>query len=495
MRWRADSLRGRLVIGLVWAILGIWLIGVFVQYRLLAREQTGIWDASLRQIGRQILLSLPAVDLPAGVAPARLALPPSSGATPTSPHVEARPADFVYQFWREDGRLILSSVGAPPEPLAPLDFRRDEGFENAVHAGETWRVYSVTDASGTVQLQLAKAERAYAALAASWLTNSLMVTIGLIAILATLAWWIVSRTLAPAARLGAALQQRAPLDLRPVDTGPLPRELRPMIVSFNGLLSRHDAALAGERRFIADAAHELRTPLAALKAQAQAVARADSLARCRAELRPLVEGIERASRLSEQMLDLAHVDALGEQGLSPQPIHELVALVVHDYAAAARDRGQRLLLRAEPFDAPVAVDALGVLVRNLVDNAIRYAGPGATIEILCEGGAAGPARLVVRDDGPGVPAAERERIFDRFYRVAGVAERGSGIGLSLVARIAQLHQGRARAGAGPAGRGLVVTVEWPLPAVHTDGPRVPERGRPWFARDVDPGRGATTDMG
>ena len=452
MKPRIDSLRARLVIGLMTAILVVWAIGMVVQYRVVAREQTGVWDASLQAIGRQILLSLPQVDDNTRAQSGDLALPP------TLKKGKGWGASFIYQAWRRDGAAILRSSGAPGPPMTALDFNADERFSTFEHGGERWRIYAVVDATRQVQVQLAKSERAYAETMAAWLGSSLLLSFGLMAVLGSVAWWVVTRTLAPTARLGLALQQREPLDLRPVPTDHLPCELRPMITSFNAVLARLDDALQGERRFLADAAHELRTPLAVLRAQAQGVERAADLQQCRQAMRPLVDGIERTTRLSEQLLDLARVDALEDNGLARHPIHELLALVAHDFAAAARRRNQRLLLMTAPCEATVAVDALGVLLRNLIDNAIRHAGTGARIEVVCHQVGTGGIRIEVRDDGPGVPEAERERVFDRFYRLAGTHERGGGIGLSLVRRVAELHRAELEAGPGLDGRGFAVSL-------------------------------------
>jgi signal transduction histidine kinase len=245
-------------------------------------------------------------------------------------------------------------------------------------------------------------------------------------------------------------------------TGRVPTELRPLIGAFNTLLVRVDDAMKAEHQFIADAAHELRTPLAALHVQADVALLASTLERKDEALRKLLDIAQRSHRLAEQLLDLARLDA-GLHALSVQRIDllELANHVVSEFAVRAADRGTRLSIDGTSCWVHCDVDEMGILIRNLVDNALRHGRADGTVEVTCSHLVRDDGMhpvLEVVDDGPGVPESERDAIFERFYRAQGSVVRGSGIGLSLVARIAELHEASIEAGAGAGGAGLRVRV-------------------------------------
>ncbi len=469
----AASLRIRLLVGLMLAILGFTVVWFGCQAMLMSSQHTGRWDESMQAVGQQVLLSMPEV-LPAGSSEPAYSLPPQT---------RLQPQLMSYQVWLRNGRSVLRSVGSPNTPLVPLRFDSPEGFHMATIDGIDWRVYTLNDASGQIQVQIGKSQPQLLSLLMLWLGTSVGTVLLLMALLGVVTWLIICWSLAPVEASRTAMLERGPLDLKPLAVHELPTEVKPLVESFNALLLRLESALQGERRFLADAAHELRTPLAALMAQAQLVKSANTLEESHASLTPLISGIERSARLTEQLLDLARLDAAAPPGAQPEvAVHEIVSLVVRDYDSTAQAASQRLLLHAEPCSARVDVDAVGVLLRNLLDNALRYAGAGARVEIMCREQAEGCLVLSVRDDGPGVPEAERERIFDRFYRVPGTPGRGSGIGLSLVARIARLHEATLEVSEGLDGRGLGITLRFV--STRVAGPQE--------TRAPGPQRGATT---
>ena len=273
----------------------------------------------------------------------------------------------------------------------------------------------------------------------------------------------VGFSLRPLRRLTDDLATRAPTRLTPIADTDTPREIVPLIRRLNALFGEIDRALENERRFTADASHELRTPLAALKAQAQvALAAADGSER-RHALEQIVLGCDRASHLVTQLLTLARLDAGGgtaTQALALRPIAEEVLAGAAGEAIAgacelvlgegdARVKGDPALLRA--------------LLRNLVDNALRHAGATQIELAITESGTR--AALTVTDNGRGIAADERDRVMQRFYRIASAdssASLGSGLGLSIVKRIVELHGGQMQIGDGPHGRGLAVRVNLPL---------------------------------
>jgi signal transduction histidine kinase len=434
------TLRGRLLGVLVAAFLAFWLLWVALWTVFMKRDGTGLWDSSLAVNAQQIARTMPhEADLVAGSPLVGLAA-----------NVWMRD-DMIYQVWSQ-GRLVVRSVDAPADPIKP-DFV--DGFGERDLAGERHRVFAVSDATRGIQVQAAKS-RSHFEQIARWLIGATLTTVGLLLALLAVALWLGIRwSLKPVDALRKAVGARGAFDLAPLPTARLPTELRGLVDTFNAQLERLDGAVQRERRFVADAAHELRTPLAVLSAQAQVALRADDVAEKNAAIALLADGIDRSARLSEQLLDLARLDAKTDTAKRRRvDLAELAELVARDYAASARRRGQQIVLATEPSVLEADVDELGILLRNLIDNALRYAGDGARVEVHCLPRERG-IELVVADDGPGVAPAERERIFDRFYRVAGSGERGSGIGLSLVARIAASHGATIAVGDG---RGFRVSV-------------------------------------
>lgn len=282
------------------------------------------------------------------------------------------------------------------------------------------------------------------------------------------AWLVVGHGLKPLTALAAAIEARGHDNLAPVPELDLPKEARVLVSKINDLLGRLERAMAAQRRFVADAAHQLRTPLATVLLHAERAERADDRDAARTALRGLHSAVARAARLSQQLLALARA----EPGTGGPP-----AMMPVDLAGLARDVGEEwiptALERRIDFgflapEQPVIVSGnaglLGELMSNLIDNALRYCGPQSRVTLSV---AAAPAPvLAVEDDGPGVPEAERERVFERFYRAGGNAAAGCGLGLAIVREIATLHRAVARVTPGAGGRGARFTVEFPMAAVR-----------------------------
>ncbi|MGA0609240.1 ATP-binding protein [Caldimonas sp. KR1-144] len=462
MTARLGSLRVRLLLGLLAAVGGVWLLWIGVQWLMLRHESSGWWDRWLRNAGQELLRSMPAT-LHEDVDRLR-----EGGGYRLPPGIAAQRDAVSFQIWSTDGRLLLRSPDAPPTPLIPIDAAKPDAIDLVTVNGDLWRAYAVSDAGSKIVVQVAKSRAQIAHQLALWAFSGIAVAAAMVLLLGAVAWAIVRWSLRPVNEVRSALVRRDSLDMRPVPTQQVPDELRPLIRAFNQLLARLDTALQSERRLIADAAHELRTPLAVLMAQAELARSAETLEQARDAITPLMRGIERSSRLTEQLLDMARVDASSAEDERPEvALHELVAHVAQEFAELARRERKTLQVEVEACVVRGDVDAIGVLVRNLVDNALRHGGTSVRVAISCRmaerDGQARPM-LVVEDDGIGVPAAERERIFDRFYRVPGTPGSGSGIGLSLVARVAQLHRALIDVGAGVDGRGTRVKVWFPRAA-------------------------------
>jgi two-component system sensor histidine kinase QseC len=316
--------------------------------------------------------------------------------------------------------------------------------------------------------------------------RSLLVPLGIaLPLLAVALWLAVGMSLRPLRNLGSEVATRDPGNLAPLHLGVPPAEVAPLVDNLNRLFARVRESIEHEKRFTADAAHELRTPIAALRAQAQVALGAASDGERQRALAQVIAGCDRATRLVAQLLTLARLEPASAD--RPTERCDLVAIardVVAESAPAALAKSIDIALDA-PASAPVRGNAglLAVLVRNLVDNAIRYCPAGATVRIVIVDVATG-VELRVADNGPGVPPETLARLGERFFRQPGRSEPGSGLGLSIVRRIAELHDAPVAFGANAEGNGLVVSVRFraerhvPDASFRRAGPRISPAARP-----------------
>jgi two-component system, OmpR family, sensor kinase len=366
-------------------------------------------------------------------------------------------ADFIVQIWDVFGRSVVYLS----RPGLPAFNRPNGGYANFDFNGEPWRVYGLETVDGVIQV--AQPVRLQQAIARSSALRVAIPVLLLVPILGIAIVLVVQRGLRPLQRLASEVQTRQVSSLTPVETANLPAEVAPLVQELNRLLSRVDSALSIQRAFIADAAHELRSPLTAVRLQVQLLDRATDEAAAREARTRLGEAIDRAAHMIEQLLTLARSeprDATGD--LKPVPLETPAAEAISDMHALAQSRHIELELRAEP-DVWVRGDpaALRTLTRNLVDNAVRYTPEHGKVEVYIHSTPAG-ATLEVLDSGPGIPEGDRARAFDRFYRRAAAPEGGSGLGLAIVKAIAERHGARIVLDAAPLG-GLRAAVTFPSP--------------------------------
>ncbi|MGB0129929.1 MAG: ATP-binding protein [Rhodocyclaceae bacterium] len=364
----------------------------------------------------------------------------------------------VFQIWDAGGNLRLRSAGSPKRRLSP----QEQGFSDVLLEDDSWRVFSLRDPGKRFVVQVGEHEHFRDELAEKIAENMLSPLKIALPVLAFLLWIGVGRGLAPLAEINRQLARRAPDRLEAVDAGSAPAEVRPLVITLNKLLEKVRTALENERRFTADAAHELRTPLAALKTQAQVALAARDVASRQHALRQVLTGCDRASHLVEQMLTLARLDPqAGTPTLQPVDLRRVAAEVIGDLTEAALAKDIDLGLDGnEALMASGDGAMLAVLLRNLVDNAVRYTPRGGTVAVGLQARPEGPA-LVVTDNGPGIATDDRERVGRRFYRVLGTGENGSGLGLSIVQRICELHGARLSLEPADQERGLRVVVAFP----------------------------------
>jgi signal transduction histidine kinase len=451
------SLRGRLVLLLVSLALLAALGIALASYRSVLRDTDEIFDYQLQQ------MALSLRDQGAVPEAQRTAL-----ADPT--------LDYVIQVWTSDGSVTYAS-----HPNRRLPSSVTLGFANVEIEGRAWRIYSTLARDRVVRVAQPLAVRQSRAAATA--RRSVIPVLVAAPLIALAMWWLVSLSLAPLGRLTAAVRRRDTESLAPLDGTGLPSEIAPLVEAINALLARLGAALQAQRAFVADAAHELRSPLTALKLQLELVQRAPDAASRADALRELSAGMERAQHLLGQLLALARAEPGGAQAdRVSTDLAEVARQAAADTVPLAAAHGVELALDA-PLAVPVHGDpaALRILARNLIDNAVRYAAPAALAPASASAGDsdgapasaqvqvrvtrtadAAHALLRVDDSGPGIPAEDRARVFDRFYRRDGSGDStGSGLGLAIVQAIAQRHGARIELGDAPLG-GLRVELRLPL---------------------------------
>lgn len=391
------------------------------------------------------------------------AVPPRALGPMPPPRLEGLVADedVVIQIWDASGLRIYAShaVTALPGLARP-------GFSDVPGEGGGWRVYAVPVAGSVVQVAQPLAARE----ALAWRTavSTVAPLLVLLPLLGALLWIGLGRGLAPLRRLAGDAGARDADALRPFDETGLDDELRPLVRALNGLLARLGGAIDAQRGFVADAAHALRTPLAALTLQAEAARRAGDDAALDAALDDLRAGLRRANRLVEQLLTLARQapEAAAAGARSPVALAALARAAVVDASVGAEARGVDLgLAQAADIVVDGDADALRILLDNLVDNALRHAPAGSAVDVSVTADGA----LAVEDRGPGLPAEELDAVFERFRRGRAAIGTGSGLGLAIVRGIAERHGARATL-ANRDGGGLRAEVRWPAEAVRHGPP-------------------------
>ena len=426
------SLRRRLLWLVLAAIAFASLLQASSAYRTALQQADAMFDYHLEEVARSV-----------------------HGGLPLAAQGAASTYDFVVQIWGPDGAQIYRSKGRTLPTKAVL------GFSDVSVDGVRYRVYSLNTPQQTIQIAQdldARQARARslalkAVLPVALLAPLLMVAVG----------WLISRSLAPVNRMRSQVAGRAADDLAPLPEAGLPEEVLPLVQEINLLFGRVRGAFAAQQNFVSDAAHELRSPLTALKLQAQALARAQDAAGRDTAIARLNDGIERAIQLVGQLLVLARED--GERGATAQwqnvDLQSLARQAVADVLPQAQARGvdvglvteTDVALRGQP-------EPLHILLRNLLDNAIKYSPEGGQVDISLAQVDGAPV-LTVEDNGPGIPEAERERVFDRFYRLPGAQAQGSGLGLAIVKAIAARHGAQVIASKSERLGGLKVEVRFP----------------------------------
>jgi two-component system sensor histidine kinase QseC len=338
-----------------------------------------------------------------------------------------------------------------------------EGYSETNDSDGRWRHFSQWNDDHSLQVQVSESHRVRDELIGQIAWRLLVPALFGLPIIGVWVWLVTRQGFTSLDGIAKQIASRDPQQLHAVTPAAAPKEIKPLLDALNGLFQRVEHTLEAERRFTADAAHELRTPLAALLAQVQVALRARDAEERDRSLDQLQSGLTRASHLVDQMLQLARLDP--ESGLpDPQPVD--LGLLAESVCA---DIGPQILAKNLDFDlaaAPACIvtgqaDWLRVLIRNLVDNAVRYTPDGGVVRVSVSQDDGG-CRFTVSDNGPGIPPEARELVLRRFHRLDQGKQPGSGLGLAIVARIAELHRADFQLGQSDITKGLIVAVQFPV---------------------------------
>jgi two-component system OmpR family sensor kinase len=424
---------------LVWLLLGL-VVAVAAAatstYYLARREAKELFDYQLKQLALSI-------------ANEGLSVLPQAN---ENEHDE----DFAIQVWDENRELLHSS-----RPDIGIPSQLDPGYTNVATRRAHWRVFTFL-ANGRL-VQVAQRLSVHEELAAAMAFRVVAPLLVILPLLGALVWLTVRRGLRPLTSVTSAVRVRTPAALQPLPESGLPEEVQPLVHALNELLARLGRALTAQRGFIADAAHELRTPLTAVQLQLELARGATTADERESAFEDLQRGVSRAIHLVRQLLTLARQEPEVTEGrLQPTDLSEIARLVVAEQTPLAIARHVDLGIS----DAAQSVvqgdpEALRVMLGNLVDNAIRYSPAGGRVDVAVTH-SGGHALLAILDAGPGIPIADRERVFDRFFRGHEADVPGSGLGLAIVKSIADRHRATIGLDSGPDGRGLLVRLSFSM---------------------------------
>lgn len=439
-RW--FSLRHRLTALLLGGVTVCWMVALVWTFIDTHHEVDELLDAQLAQ-SAQVLMALGGQDSD------------DDNLQELEGTIERHQRELMFQVWSDHGELMMRSSNAPEQPLTEAD-----GYSEGDTIRGHWRYFSQMSRHRHDPVRVIVAEDHEVR---EELINGVIVRMmvpAAISLLVLGAWiWIAARRgLAPIDTIAHEVGEQAPERLQPIEPKEAPEEIRPLLVALNRLFGRVEHTLENERRFTADAAHELRTPLAALAAQAHVATRARDEAERQHALELLAGGMSRTSHLVDQLLTLARLEP--EQATAPTTsvrLDELAQEVCADHGSHALDKDISLELDAAPVTIAADRELLRILLRNLVDNALRYTPAGGRVHVWVTA-SDGKIEIKVTDSGPGIPPEKREHVFERFARLAGQEIEGSGLGLSIVRRIVQRHGAQIRLDSGDEGKGLAVIV-------------------------------------
>ncbi len=442
------SLKNRLLILTLTAVASIWLLATAITWFDAKHELDEVLDGHLAQAASLL-------------ATHQIHEIVENGESQDTHSLHKYAPKVMYQVFHS-GQLGLRSANAPETPILDVSKELKEGFTSIQIGSQQWRVFYTIGADADVQVYVAEEVQARTAILYAVLRSLVLPFIIALPLLAIALWLAVRQGMSPIVKLGQVLEQRQPSAVSPIEMNGTSKETQPVIQALNGLLERIAGLMESERRFTADAAHELRTPLAALRTQAQvAMVEHDETKRQHA-LKGTLEACDRTSRLIEQLLTLSRLESNAEAEFVKFDIAVMIRSQIADIAHKAISKHQSLELDA---DCSCVINGnevlLGVLVRNLIDNAIRYCPEAARIliQLSCINS---QYILTIEDSGNGLSDQDISRLGERFFRIQSNVESGSGLGWSIAKRIAAVHNMDLQAGRSEKLEGLKVTLTMPV---------------------------------
>jgi len=458
---RQPSLFGEILDWMLAPLMILWPLSMALEYSLAYSVANSAYDHELRN---ELVVISRQLDYGDG----RVSLPIPSVARHIL--VSDELSETVFQVRGLDNEVVDGD-----RELAGVEFQPDMEPGRAYFRNDTLRqrdmrvaymFAQVRGMTGAVLVQVAETEEKRSLLASNIISGVLAAQFVLLPVALVLVWLGLSKGIAPLEEIRSTIRNRKPQDLSPIDPTDAPEEIRPFVDSINDLMRRLDMSLQSQQRFVADAAHQMRTPLAGLKTQAELALRQHDLAGIEQTMRQIAVGADRASRLINQLLALAHAESHAQTPMQRLDLQALVKDVAREWVPQAQNKG--IDLGFEPKVDAALVDGNALLLRelfgNLLDNAIRYtpAGGAVTARVAADDLS---VTVDIEDNGMGIPDPERELVFERFYRVLGTGSEGSGLGLAIVREIAEVHHGRVELL--PSARGTWLRVSLPRPRATT----------------------------
>src|SRR5579872_673801 len=365
---------------------------------------------------------------------------------------DASTRQLFFQVWTQNKKLLIYSSSELQEPM----FQTPLGFNDIQIKNNDWRVYSAIDPLTKNKIVVAELYDVRNQLVDEITRNNGYILLITYPIFGILIWIIVGLALRSITRVTSEISNRASTHLDPVEAENIPIEIEPLVAELNQLFLRLKLAFDRNKRFAGDAAHELRTPLAALKTQAQVALRADDCVDRNNALQKVIQGVDRSSHVVAQLLILSRLSQEEElNDICPVDLHKLATEITAYLVPVALEKNIEIELASPPKDVMIQGNdiALGILIRNIVDNAIRYTPHDGQIKVQILNND-DFITFRVTDSGPGIPTELRERVFERFYRILGTQAQGSGLGLAIVNQIADLHHAKIKLSTPKNGKGL-----------------------------------------
>lgn len=453
----SDSLRLRLIYWLIGPLLLLVAVGSLVSYRIALQAANKAYDSALldpvlaiashiRRTGNRLELDLPSIAIEA---------------------LRIDTEDRVYYQVLGPGKELVAGTPLLPPPPERLEPEQHIFYDAALDRDRVRvaaRAVNVENGVAIVQVAetLVKRDKLVLELLVTSTVTQLMIAFAAVALF----WFGIGQGLTPLDRVRDEIAARSPRDLRPLPEQDKPREIQPLVGALNRLLFRLNAAIGSQQRFIANAAHQLRTPLSGLKTHAELARRQPSTLELKSLLDMIAGETERTSHLVNQLLTLARAEPGESTGGQPVNLHELIGRDVRDWVQRALKNN--IDLGFELDDAWTLGEPLLLreLVANLLDNALAYTREGGRVTVRTRG-SDHETVLEVEDNGPGIPESERERVFERFYRIPATGGDGCGLGLAIVAEIAERHNGRIELTHPPDGSGTLIRAVFPRLAAET----------------------------